>query len=554
MKKILLLIVLSLILSGCSKKAVYYGEVVDNETIKESQVPTDESSSETIPDEEKTTTKEPELESTTPLETETSEEITTESTEEIVTDPTVLEKIIDSNVNLSSNDTMNFINTLDSIKVDYKYSEYFEIDKAMAEYEKNTLNEVTYDLNIIDDKLEVETLYEIVKRNNEQYLDEHSAINKYTMPSDGELRTVCEWICDSINYEIDNHPVDIKAIEQRVSVLKIFSVNYYAYGYYSLEDELMAYNKKMIDTNGRSTLFEETICHETKHLVQIPSKQEVENTNIKDVAGVCYGYKDLIVNSLNPDWLSEGIAELQTLKQLNIEKSLNYQELINSIELLVLSTINKNEVGDFEKICMGTNLEELYKYFGAETPEERQEISTMLFALNIIKLDNTTSTTYEFYNYFKEINGESMDYTTRRYYQYNLSSSIAQTMSKIFYENLAIAMENKNIPLADVFSLITCFEIKLSEQCRYYDIIRAEELESFFVNYTVMQEEFYGVIAEKIGCTLEEVMESYQLFYDKYELSENISIISEKKQKYVKIIPEKYNYYKQGTVVQNYKR
>lgn len=244
MKKIPLLIVLSLVLAGCSKKAVYYGEVVDNETVKESQAPTDENISETIPDEEETTTNEPEVELTTPNETENSEEITTESTEETVTDPTVLEKIIGSNIILSSNDTMSFINTLDSIKVDYKYSEYFEIDKAMAEYEKNTLNEVTSDLNIISNRLEVETLYEIVKRNNKQYLDEHSAINKYTMPSDGELRTICEWICDSINYEIDNHPVDIEAIEQRVSVLKIFSVNYYAYGYYSLEDELMAYNKK----------------------------------------------------------------------------------------------------------------------------------------------------------------------------------------------------------------------------------------------------------------------------------------------------------------------
>lgn len=554
MKKISLLIVLSLVLLGCSKKAVYYGEVVDNETVKESQAPTDENISETIPIEEETTTNEPEVELTTPNETETSEEITTESTEETVTDPTVLEKIIDSNVNLSSNDTISFINTLDSIKVDYKYSEYFEIDKAMAEYEKNTLNEVTSDLNIIDDRLEVETLYEIVKRNNEQYLDEHSAINKYTMPSDGELRTICEWICESINYEIDNHQVDIEAIEQRVSVLKIFSVNYYAYGYYSLEDELMAYNKKMIESSDRSTLFEETICHETKHLVQIPSMQEIENTNINHAAGVCYGYEGLNVNSLNPDWLTEGVAELQTVKQLNKEKSLNYQELLNSIELLVLSTINKNEVGDFEKICMQTDLEGLYEYFGAVTPEERQEISTMLFAYNIIRLDNTTSTTYEFYNYFKEKNGESMDYTTRRYYQYNLSSSIAQTMSKIFYENLARVMENKNIPLTDVFSLITCFEIKLSEQCRYYDNIRAEEIGSFFANYTFIQEEFYGIIAEKLDCTLEEVIESYQLFYEKYELNENISIISKKNQEYVKKIPDKYNYYKQGTVVQDYKQ
>ena len=543
MKKILLLIVLSLILTGCSKKAVYYGSMVDNETVKESQVPTSESIRETTAEETQpeTTVDETQAEPTTPIEIETSEENATDSA--------VLEKILPGNVNLSSSDISDFKGLIDSIKVEYKYSKYFEIDKAMAEYEKNKLNDITTDLDIIDTKLEAETLFEIVKKNNEKYLEEHSAINKYIMPPDDELKNVCKWICESINYEIDNHPVDIKAIEHRLSVLKVFEVNYYAYGYYSVENELMAYNKNMFDVCDRSTAFEETICHETKHLVQSPSLQEIKDTNINAATGVCYRYNDLKVNSLNPDWLFEGIAELQTLKQLSVDESLNYQELVKSIELLILSTINKNEIGELEAICMGTELEELYKYFGAVTPEDKKEISTMLFAYNIIKLDNASSTTYDFYNYYKEKNGSAFDYTSRSYYQYNLSSSIAQTTSKMFYKNLVNAMENKNVSVAELFSLITCFEIKLSEQCRYYDEIKSKEQTNFFDNYTLIQEEFFEIIGEKLDCTMEEVMDAYQIFYDEGELSADISIISEKNQEFVKSISEKYSYYKQGTVI-----
>ena len=465
-------------------------------------------------------------------------------------DSVLLEDIIDSRVELSSDDVADFKNKIDSVKVDYLYQEYFEIDKAMEQYENNKLNVISGDLGIIDSELEAETLYKIVKKNNENYLKKHSAIKKYSMPADSELRTICEWICESINYEIKNSSINIDAIEERVSVLKVFEVSDFTYGYYSFEDEVLAYNKKMIGASDRSTLFEEIICHETKHLVQIPSHKEVENTSIIDCVGVCYKYEGLDVNSLFPNWLFEGVAELQTLKQLGIDESLNYQEYVKSLEMLAMATITRNEVGELEKICMQTDLEELYKYFGATTKDEKREISTMLFAYNIIENAGFASSTEEFLDKYEEKNGEKLDFTERRYYGYNLSSSISQTMSKIFYKNLADTMENKDVSLIDVFSLIAGFELKLSEQSKYCDTIRAEELKEFYENYTLMQQDFFEMIGEKNNCSMDEIMTAYCLFYKTYKISEDISIISKENQEYLSKIVDVYSYYKQDTVVE----
>ena len=467
-----------------------------------------------------------------------------------VYDASFLEKIINSKVELSLDEIEKLKNTINSIQVEYLYEEYFEIDKAMSAYEQNRLNAVSNDLNIINPKLKTETLYNIVKKNNEKFLEENWAIKKYTMPSDSELKKICKWVCESINYEIDNGYTDINAIEERVNGLKIFSVLDYAYGYYSFEHGLLAYNKSMIEASDRSTLFEEIICHETKHLVQVPSKKEVENTSIIDSAGVCYKYDGLKVNSLYPNWLFEGVAELLTIKQLNIEKSLNYLEYINSLELLIMSTITKHEVGILENICMEKDLEELYKYFGAVTPEEKKEISTMLYAYNIILIDSATSSTNDFHELYKSQVGEKMDFTERRFYSYNLSSSISQTLSKIFYSNLLDSMENKEISLSELFSLITSFEDKLSEQNRYFDSIRSEELEAFFMNYSLLQEEFFSVVAEKLNCSMEEVRAAYQFFYIDNNIIEKNSIISPVNNDFVNKVVNKYRYYRQGIVVE----
>ena len=206
-KKIILIPLLSVFLTGCLFPFIH-GEV-NNSTVNDATV------------------------NNTATETQKSTESVSVGSKEDFTskyDSALLEGIIDSSVELSAEDVADFKNTIDSVKVDYLYDEYFEIDKAMEQYENNKLNVISGDLNIIDKELDVETLYKIVRKNNEKYLKEHSTIKKYIMPDDSELRTVCEWICESINYEIDNSPINIDAIEERINVLKVFVVSDFAYG------------------------------------------------------------------------------------------------------------------------------------------------------------------------------------------------------------------------------------------------------------------------------------------------------------------------------------
>ena len=560
LKKILLIGTLSLGLTACTNEKQYHDnnkdyeynhefETKDNNHYEEKY--TDETTTENNNDinieqnEEEKHTEEITTEFNNNIENET----TNNQYEEIIYDDVLSQTIINSSVNLNSNEVEDFKNKINEVQVDYLYGEYFEIDKAMDAYENNKLNLITSNLNIINNnKLEFDTLYKIIKANNEQYKKENSAILKYNNPSDSDLRNICTWMCESINYEIENGIVNIDALEEKINTLKVFEVADFSYGYYSIEDEILAFNKNMIDSQNRNTLFEEIICHEIKHLVQSSSKTEMENTSIIESFGVCYKYKDLNINSLYPNWLFEGVAEKQTLQQLGIEESLKYSEYIKSLDMLTITTITKNEAGDLEKICMQSDLEELYKFFGATTKEEKQEISTMLYAYNIIKVDGSFSSTYDFHENYKSKHGEKMDFTEKRYYGYNLSSSISQTLSKIFYNNLAVSIENKNISLKEIFSLITNYEIKLSEQCRYYDSVRMEDLNDFYTNYNIIQQDFFEIIATQLNLRTEEVMGAYQLFYKNYELSENISILSSNNQTFLNMNETTNEYYKKGSV------
>lgn len=555
LKKILLIGTLSLGLTACTNEKQYHDDNNDYKYSHEYETK-DNNHYEEKYTEETTTENHNDIkieqdteENTTEFNNNIENETTNNQYEEIIYDDALSEVIINSNVNLNPNDIKDFKNKINEIQVDYLYGEYFEVDIAMEEYENNKINTITSNLGIIiNGELDFDILYKTVKNNNDIYKKENSAVSKYKIPNDSDLRNICTWICESINYEIENGTINIDSLEEKISVLKIFEVSDFSYGYYSIEDEVLAFNKNMIDSQERSTLFEEIVCHETKHLVQTSSKKEVQNTSIVESFGVCYKYKDLKVNSLYPNWLFEGVAENQTLKQLNIDKSLNYSEYIKSLDMLTMSTITKNEVGDLEKICMQSDLEELYKYFGATTKEEKKEISTMLYAYNIIKIDSAFSSTNDFHENYKNNVGVKMNFTEKRYYGYNLSSSISQTLSKIFYKNLANSIENKNISMKEIFSLITNYEIKLSEQCRYADPIVAQELNDFYTNYNIMQQELFAIIASKLNVTTEEVIGAYQMFYENHELNKNISIVSNNNQVFLNKNEEVNNYYKQGTI------
>lgn len=555
LKKILLIGTLSLGLTACTNEKQYHDDNNDYKYSHEYETK-DNNHYEEKYTEETTTENHNDIkieqdteENTTEFNNNIENETTNNQYEEIIYDDALSEVIINSNVNLNPNDIKDFKNKINEIQVDYLYGEYFEVDIAMEEYENNKINTITSNLGIIiNGELDFDILYKTVKNNNDIYKKENSAVSKYKIPNDSDLRNICTWICESINYEIENGTINIDSLEEKISVLKIFEVSDFSYGYYSIEDEVLAFNKNMIDSQERSTLFEEIVCHETKHLVQTSSKKEVQNTSIVESFGVCYKYKDLKVNSLYPNWLFEGVAENQTLKQLNIDKSLNYSEYIKSLDMLTMSTITKNEVGDLEKICMQSDLEELYKYFGATTKEEKKEISTMLYAYNIIKIDSAFSSTNDFHENYKNNVGVKMNFTEKRYYGYNLSSSISQTLSKIFYKNLANSIENKNISMKDIFSLITNYEIKLSEQCRYADPIVAQELSVFYTNYNIIQQEFFDIIASKLNVTHEEVIGAYKMFYENNELNKNISVVSNSNQDFLNQNEKDNNYYKQGTI------
>ena len=441
-------------------------------------------------------------------------------------DDLLLNQIINSEVQFNSENLEMIISKINSIEIEYLHSQYFEIEKAMAKYDSTKLNQISSDFNIIiNHKLNENNILQIIKNNNEEYLKENSSITRYKKPSDYDLNQICKWICDSINYELENTDIDIDSLEVKLSNLKVLEVSDFTYGAYTAGEELITYNKNTINSSNRSTAFEETICHEVKHLCQSKNQLELDNT-LELVMGTNYSWSDLKVNSLYNEWLMESAAEKQTMNQMDLKSSLNYGIHLTAFDSMEMSMIVTKEVGELEKICMQSDLQKLYDYFDATTTEEKYEISLMMYATNIYIKDSTLTTANDFYKYYEEETGYKFDVVEKSNYRDSLRGSVGQTLSKIFYKNLSQQIAKDKVSIKDIFELISGFELQLSYQCRCYDSLVAPNIQDFYSNYNVIQELFFENIAMNLNLTEDEVQEAYQKYYDEYKTTNKVSILS----------------------------
>ena len=93
-----------------------------------------------------------------------------------------------------------------------------------------------------------------------------------------------------------------------------------------------------------------------------------------------------------------------------------------------------------------------------------------------------------------------------------MKESVAQTMTKYFYKNLAERVRNANVALQDIFYLINTFEAALNRHVVYDDAERYEYNDESMAFYVETQEKFFEIMAEDSGIALEEVVEKFDHF------------------------------------------
>ena len=93
-----------------------------------------------------------------------------------------------------------------------------------------------------------------------------------------------------------------------------------------------------------------------------------------------------------------------------------------------------------------------------------------------------------------------------------MKESVARTMTKYFYKNLAERVHAGDVTLQDVFYLINTFEAALSLHIVYDEAERLEFIDEVIEFYVEAQDKFFAVVAEDSGLAFEEVVERFHQY------------------------------------------
>lgn len=405
-----------------------------------------------------------------------------------------------------------FQDYISNVEVVYKDSDLFNIEEALKLYNNMDIENISSNSVINNNKVDENKLYQLVLENNKKFLASDKT-NKYKDINQSQLKSIVSIVVTQLNEQLQSNPeIDTNILDNTLKNLKIFECEIFGNASVELEDEKLCLNFKAINSlqqqNPDVDMLERTVKHESDHLIQVSYPK---NDEFKYNMGMSYSYNNLSVNPLYWQWYVEGSAEKLTLKEID-DAPFSYRDQVKGLESLTLATITDkdNEVTDIEDLSLQKDLNKLFEYFNATTENQKEEVIKMMFSYDIIFSDNK-----EFMESAKEKKG-SFDLIQLYDYQDELKGSICQTLTKIFYSNLANSLVEQEMSLNDVYSLIRVFE---TEMCRIsdYDNTTKTDVNSTFVNsYNNIQNEFFTNLSTVTNMSNDEIKASYYAFSDNY--------------------------------------
>ena len=414
-----------------------------------------------------------------------------------------------------------FQQNLKTIVIDYPFAEYYGSQDALKAYFNLSYHGSTEISFFHNNQLNAQEVYEVVRKNNAQYLADNPYLSKYSGTTDGLVQKVVMVMVEYINALLNSSAgtnIDLSSLNQKIQSLKIMESSTGSYAYYNYEDNIIGIDSQMIasvqSTLNDSQAEEKIIEHETNHFIQAHSPEELMTTGVKRL-GPCYLFDQLEVNSIYWDWFFEGCAEQIVLDQNQENDSLTYQHEVDMLKTLKAATILSDKVGltTLEDLSLQRDLDTIFTYFNCETDQEKEEIVNMMYAINLWMRDDSFSSSAAFYQIDVVSNAMFEDYRSKNDFQNYLKGAVGQTISKKFYSNLANSIVDKTVTLGEIFNLISIHENDLNHLVWYSDTSKKDALADFFEGYRAVQDTFLQMIADHLGVSLSEVQKAYYTYH-----------------------------------------
>lgn len=412
-------------------------------------------------------------------------------------------------VNYNNSQNVGFNAYLNNVTVEYDYENIYNFNNSLNEYNKLVLtNSHSSSLNNLDEN----ELYNLIIKNNKEYKKTNNS-SIYRELSTKELKDIINIIITTTNdFCRLNSSISIERIKCVLSDLKLFQQKSSMNNAFVTNDNCLIISPNMMKfantINGEGTK-EDVIKHEIIHLLQKGCNCDLEkNENLKRNFGICYGFKNIEINSLDFTWFYEASAEKNMVNYTGHDP-LVYKNMIGYLESLSIVNLVKEtyKVNDTENLSLKRNLSDLYEYFGATLEEDKKEVLNLMYSIEVMQQAPT-----DFYELLEKQTGKKKDSTLVDEINYNVKGSACETLTKLFYKNLSKTIVNKELSLGDVFYLISVFENDINNHILYNSPEKYNYNQYFMNKYIEIQDNFFFELSKSVNLSQNELEYLYNSY------------------------------------------
>lgn len=427
-------------------------------------------------------------------------------------------------IHLSQEHLKEFIQNVNAENITYKYSDLYDIDHAIdqiSSYNDQISSQTSLYTDLICDIHEIPSetlLVDTITRNNSSYLSEHKKYDAISSDYTTEIARSIIAVLNAYHDYLDEITLrKIYCMLNDVKVVGIDSADFTrndikkVYNAAVLDDATVILDTNQIDQLRQSNSLEKTIYHEVIHLFQrqapdakIDGLTQIGNSQYID------SFDDTgEVNSLHYLWLYEASAEYMSM-QLNDSKiPLTYKNMVGYLNTLNLITLIQPDYQE-DSIAisqMSNDPDRIYEVLDATTAEEKRELMYLLYSICCISDDRE-----DFVGAYNRKYGTGSFEANTDTIKNEMRASIAMTMTKCFYRNLAECTANADVTLEDIFYLINVFESSLSRHLWYDDSSLYPLFKDTLRYYVDTQDSFFQYIAKDSDFTYDEIVDRFQNF------------------------------------------
>lgn len=433
-------------------------------------------------------------------------------------DPVVQGKIQSTPVKFSESAKDSFEEYLAGITPEYEYSDLYSIEESLALYNKKNITSVekhAYDVRV-NGKLDADKLYKLVLKNNDDYFaDGKHTKGMYNIPTDAEVKELCQWICEVLTEYGETYPeidmdttccnlYDLKILNP-ISSLSNAHVNHE--NVFNFDKEQMDRNAFIMDTDD---VYKTTFYHEMVHLCQI--KCDCFDNYGDWRTGTNNDYESVNTDPLCWYWLTEASAEMIESSHLGVPYSTYKSYIGYASSLNYIAQLDENVGAEkVELLNFSADVEDVFKMFDIKTEEERLEFIKMMYSIEVLQMDPE-----EFSEVYKEKFGvelkRSDENIESNQFAVNVKDDAILSLTKLFYRNLARQVARGNTTLEDVYYLMRVWDGKLCYHTGCDEYFFCAAFLDLYKECTKIQDEFFRVLAEENGFSVETLVNDFEAY------------------------------------------